>query len=38
MAKDKTNLGVVVGLEEARDNNGRRVFGRHDLSVFAIKL
>jgi hypothetical protein len=38
MAKHKTNLGVVVGQEEARDNNGRRVFGRHDLSEFAVDL
>lgn len=34
----KTNLGVVVRLEEARDHNGRRVFGRHLLGVFGVTL
>lgn len=38
LAMRKTNLGVVVRLEEARDNDRRRVFGRHDLGVFAVKL
>jgi hypothetical protein len=35
-ARSKTNLGVVVRLEEACDDHGGRVFRRHNLSGVGV--